>query len=175
MHYTLHKTRRAKHLRLTVRHDGTVHVSAPLRVSARFVDTFVIGKQEWILRAQKKLARAGIEKPWQGTRAEYLAHKAAALRLVTERLAVLNELYDAVWKKVTIRNQRSRWGSCSRSKHLSFNYRIVFLAPELQNYLLVHELCHLLQMNHSPQFWQLVAVASPNYRALRRQLKTQIL
>jgi predicted metal-dependent hydrolase len=72
---------------------------------------------------------------------------------------------------VSIRNQSTRWGSCSQEGNLSFNYRIVSLSPELATYLVAHELCHIAEPNHGPRFWELVGRAVPEYRNLRRALR----
>ena len=91
--------------------------------------------------------------------------------LVHERLEHFNRHYGYIFGKVFIRNTRSRWGSCSSRGNLGFNYRIVKLPPALQNYIVVHELCHLKEFNHSPQFWALVAEQVPNWKALRANLR----
>ncbi|NBS67881.1 M48 family peptidase [bacterium] len=66
---------------------------------------------------------------------------------------------------------RTRWGSCSKRGNLNFNYRILFLPPHLADYLIVHELCHLKEFNHSPRFWALVAQGCPNYHACKKELR----
>lgn len=100
----------------------------------------------------------------------YLAYKEAARALVHRRLDELN-VHDFVYHRVSIKNMTSRWGSCSSKKNLNFNYRILFLPPHLQDYIIVHELCHLKVFNHSLAFWNLVAETAPNYKACRRELK----
>jgi predicted metal-dependent hydrolase len=101
----------------------------------------------------------------------YLQHKEGARRLVHERLAYFNQYYGFPLHKVAIRNQRTRWGSCSSKRNLNFNYRIAFLPSALCDYIIVHELCHVAQLNHSPQFWQLVAQTIPYWREARRALR----
>jgi len=101
----------------------------------------------------------------------YAEHKEAARQLCRVRLDHYNEHYKLQFNRLSIKNTRSRWGSCSSKKNLNFNYRIVFLAPELQDYLIVHELCHLAQMNHGPNFWALVAEQVPNYKQCVAQLR----
>ena len=105
-------------------------------------------------------------------RAQYLKYKEAARALVHARLGYYNSFYGFRYKKVFIKNLRSRWASCSERGNLNFNYKILFLPAELQDYLVVHELCHLEHFNHSPQFWAKVAAALPNHRALRAQLRS---
>lgn len=89
-----------------------------------------------------------------------------------QRLAYFNQLYGCRIGKISIRKQRSRWGSASKSSgNLNFNYRIVFLPAELADYLVVHELCHLVEANHSSRFWAQVARSLPQHKALRQQLR----
>jgi len=92
-----------------------------------------------------------------GSRTSYLQHKEAARAVVQSRLAYFNQHYKLVWGSVAVRNQKSRWGSCSKAGNLNFNYRIALLPAHLQDYIIVHELCHLKEFNHSAKFWQLVA------------------
>ena len=73
--------------------------------------------------------------------------------------------------RISIRAQRSRWGSCSSKKTLSFNSRLAVLPIELVEYVVVHEVCHLLEMNHSPKFWRLVESVLPDFRKRRAALK----
>src|SRR4051812_3740739 len=80
--------------------------------------------------------------------ASYLEHRTRAYELVMARLAHFNTFYNYKYNRVTIKNHTSRWGSCSRKGNLNFNYRIALLPPELADYIVVHELCHLGEFNH---------------------------
>jgi len=102
---------------------------------------------------------------------EYLQYKEQARTLVHQKLAQWNAVYNFSYNRVSIKNQKTRWGSCSSKGNLNFHYRIVFLPEPLVDYLVVHELCHLGQMNHSKAFWDLVAVALPGYAVLQEQLR----
>jgi len=108
---------------------------------------------------------------------EYLENKEKARALVIEKLNFWREQYiqnhgiDLKWNKLAIRNTVSRWGSCSSKKNLNFSYKILFLTPPQQDYLIVHELCHLKEMNHSKNFWDLVAFTIPNYKNVRNSMK----
>ena len=104
------------------------------------------------------------------SRAEHKVLGAAARALVQSHLARANAHYGFTYKKVFIRNARTRWGSCSSRGNLGFNYRIVKLPPELVHYIVVHELCHLKEFNHSAKFWALVAETVPNWKAARAAL-----
>ncbi len=105
-----------------------------------------------------------------GSARVYQANKEAARELVLRKLAQHNAHYHLVWGRVAIRNTRSRWGSCSKKGNLNFNYRVILLPEHLQDYLVVHELCHLRHFNHSKHFWSLVAEAVPKYAQCRAEL-----
>jgi predicted metal-dependent hydrolase len=94
----------------------------------------------------------------------YIEHKEQARELVLARLEHFNQHYNLHWNRVAIRNQRRCWGSCSSLKNLNFNYKILFLPPHLQDYIIVHELCHLVHLNHGKEFWELVAEKIPTYK-----------
>ena len=98
-------------------------------------------------------------------------HKEAARALVHARLLHYNQHYQVPLRKVFIKNHKSRWGSCSKLGNLNFNYRIVFLPPHLQSYLVVHELCHLAHFNHGSEFWALVAQTCPTFKQCRREIR----
>lgn len=102
----------------------------------------------------------------------YQAHKEVARALVHARLQVLNVHYGFAYNRVAIRDQKSRWGSCSQKQNLNFNYRLVFLPTHLIDYVIVHELCHLKEFNHGPAFWALVGQVVPAHQACRRELRT---
>ncbi len=105
------------------------------------------------------------------TSKQYVEYKEQARELVKQRLEYFNQFYGFAFHRVAIRNQKTRWGSCSKKGNLNFNYKIALLPVALQDYIVVHELCHLQEMNHSSRFWALVAKTMPNYAQLRRNLK----
>ncbi|MBI5138584.1 MAG: M48 family metallopeptidase [Candidatus Vogelbacteria bacterium] len=107
----------------------------------------------------------------KGRRTEYLKHKEAARALAYARLEFFNTHYKFKIGRIAIRNQKSRWGSCSRRGNLNFNYKIALLKPWLLDYIIVHELCHIAEFNHSSDFWMLVAQTIPNWHQLRGELK----
>lgn len=102
---------------------------------------------------------------------EYLVHKSAALQLASARILYFNQFYHFKINRISVKNQKTRWGSCSKKGNLNFNYRIVLLPPHLADYVIVHELCHLGEFNHSPNFWKLVAKVIPNYKSIRQEFK----
>ncbi len=106
-----------------------------------------------------------------GGRREYLRLKEAARHLAHALAAKLNAVYGFRVGRIAIRNQRSRWGSCSKRGNLNFNYRIALLPPRYAEYIVAHELCHLACFDHSRAFWDLVEKTIPEYREIRKQLK----
>lgn len=134
------------------------------------IEKFVAGKSAWISDKLRSFMpfRPVVRK--KNSRVEYLKHKESARQLVERRLPELNQAYNFTYKKIAIRNQKSRWGSCSAHGNLNFNYKIALLPPHLADYLMVHELCHLGEFNHSQKFWNLVARTIPEYRKVRAEL-----
>jgi predicted metal-dependent hydrolase len=125
----------------------------------------------WIEEVKKKLKLTSMMRIGEGTVDEYKKNKKAALRLVEARLKYFNAHYGYTIGRLSIRNQQSRWGSCNRAGNLSFNYRIVLLQPELQDYLVVHELCHIAEHNHAPTFWRRMQEVLPEAKKLRGELR----
>lgn len=166
--YTLRKRRGLRRMTLSVRRDGSITLSVPWWCRVADAERYLVGKQQWLTEA---LARVPRQKPVHERRAHYEEHKEAARVLVHELLAAQNSRYGFSWGRVAIRRNASSWGSCSSRRNLNFDYRILFLPRHLQTYLVVHELCHLAHMNHSPRFWQLVAHAVPSYTQARAELR----
>ena len=116
-----------------------------------------------------RLRRGVRRRPTLG-RDRYLAYREQARALAYERIAFWNVHYQVVVGRIAIRNSRSRWGSCSKKGNLNFNYRIVALPRRLAEYVVAHELCHLAEFNHSPNFWSLVAETIPDHQIRRKEL-----
>jgi hypothetical protein len=105
----------------------------------------------------------------------YLKYKIVALELVKSRLEYFNTFYNLKYNRVSIKNQKTRWGSCSRKGNLNFNYKIALLPPKMADYIIVHELCHLAEFNHSQNFWNLVAKQITDYKEIRNSLRKNTL
>jgi len=154
-----------------VRHDGRVLVTAPMRISKKMVDNFVASQTQWILEhTQKKVIQKTHDIPAHITQTGYHACASRAKKLITERLNYFNKHYGFAYKNITIRNQQTRWGSCSSKGNLNFRYTLLFLPLHLVDYVVVHELCHIQEMNHSKRFWLLVGQTISDYKSRRREL-----
>lgn len=101
----------------------------------------------------------------------YLIRKAEAV--FAPRLRTLSEKCNIPYGNLAIRYQKGRWGSCSSGKDISLNAQMLFLPPEAVEYIMIHELCHIHEMNHSARFWRLVEKWCPDYRAIRRSIRTE--
>lgn len=168
--YTLKKSGRARFLRLEISCTAGLVVTAPKRLELSAIEKFIVSKANWVLtRLDYFLRQPSQPSLGRGHRA-YLAHKEAARALVKAKLAQFNDYYGFSYKQVKIKNQRSRWGSCSRRGNLNFNYKIGKLPAPLADYIIVHELCHLAQFNHSKKFWSLLSETIPDWRARRSAL-----
>lgn len=162
---------RSRHLSLAVYRDGSVVLTAPQRAEQSRIKQFLVEKMPWI---QKKLAffLRQSARPVLTVQPEAVrGHRLMAQELVKSRLEYFNHRYQLTYHRVTIKYQKTRWGSCSQKGNLNFNYKIALLPSSLADYLVVHELCHLQEMNHSKRFWNLVAITIPDYRDCRRKLK----
>lgn len=170
--YTLKKSRRARRMRIAVYLDGSIVVTTPFPLRENAAERFLLEKMQWVL------AKLAFFKQFEGTiivpqlrGGDYLAHKERAFALVQEKAARFAEAYGCKYNKITIKNQKTCWGSCSQKANLNFNYKILFLPENIQDYIVVHELCHLKELNHSKKFWALVAVAIPNHQQIRKELR----
>src|SRR3954464_6248053 len=101
---------------------------------------------------------------------KYLRHKEEGRALVRARLEYFNTEYGYKWNRIAIKDHKSRWGSCSKKRNLNFNYRIALIPAHLADYIVVHELCHLGELNHGPKFWVLVERAMPDWKKRRDAL-----
>ena len=104
-------------------------------------------------------------------RVGFLKYKEEARKLALSRLEHFNQFYNFEYNTVRIKAQTTRWGSCSSKGNLNFNYKIALLPPHLLDYIVVHELCHLGEFNHSQNFWNLVEKMIPNHFELRMELR----
>ena len=167
----LRKYKQSRRIRIIIARDGRVTVTLPTLVPFRAAEEFVRSKESWIVLRRLEITAAEDTLLLAGSKASYRANIEAARQLVQDGLSRFSAIYPFPFGTVSIRNQRSRWGSCSRQGNLSFNYRVVFLPPRLAEYVIVHELCHLKEFNHSPRFWELVSQAVPEYRECRKRLR----
>jgi predicted metal-dependent hydrolase len=157
--------RNARRYVMRVRPDGALRVTIPRGGSQAEARRFADRHLEWALRQRTKMLAA--------RRPPHVdaALKAQAHRELPPRLLELAALHGLTVKRVTIRDQRSRWGSCSPRGHIALNFRLMLMPPDVREYILIHELMHLQQADHSRKFWRLVEAACPGFRDAERWLR----
>ena len=164
------RQRRARRYVLRVDIDGRVRVTIPRGGSRRDADAFASNNLDWIRRQQAQRDRAALLTPALGED-ERRALRERARRELPPRLLELAERHQLTVRRVSIRNQRLRWGSCGRTGHICLNWRLLLMPDWVRDYVLIHELMHLRRMDHSPQFWAHVAEACPEYETARHWLR----
>lgn len=170
--YNLRKNRRTKRLRLTIYCDGSFAVSAPRRLSLGAIENYILQKSDWVLSKLKIFKRRTENGIFGKTSAsDYPRLKKAALELAQKKVVEFDRYYNLSYCRISIRNQKTRWGSCSRKGNLNYNYKIALLPERLADYIIVHELCHLKEFNHSRRFWDLVAQTVPDFKQRRKEIK----
>jgi len=161
MDYTLIRSPR-KTLAIYIRPGGLVEVRAPMRCAVREIDRFLASKEKWIIEKQALvLARAEPQ--------EDPALEAQCRRLAKEVLPGKVAHYAALMgvqpARIKITGAKTRWGSCSAKGNLNFSWRVMLADDDAIDYVVVHELAHLMEMNHSPRFWAIVAQYYPDYQS----------
>lgn len=164
-----------KTLQVEIRPDGEVLVRAPQHLSDEEIRRFVKAKAGWIsehlakvkMRAQQA---ADVERLSMEDIRRFADEAAFD---IPERVRRYAPIVGVKYGRMTIRNQKSKWGSCSSRGNLNFNCLLMLAPPSVRDYVVVHELCHLVELNHSKRFWSLVAGVLPEYRKEEQWLKTQ--
>ena len=159
-------------MRLAVYSTGEVVLTAPWNLALKQLEDFVRAKTPWVFKKLEYFKKHPVVVRARAHRAEYIKHKPAAEELVKQKLEFWNRHYQLRYSQVRVKNHTTRWGSCSKKGGLNFNFKIVHLPERLADYLVVHELCHLREFNHSKRFWSLVGETVPDYAARRKELKS---
>jgi predicted metal-dependent hydrolase len=158
--------RRARRYLLRVEPDGRVRITIPRGGSKREADAFANQHLDWIARQR---ARLPVLPTLPAEERRALVRRAK--QELPMRLRQLAAGHGLAVSRVSIRNQRSRWGSCGRDGHVCLNWRLVRMPDWVRDYVMVHELMHLRRLDHSAAYWKLVARAVPEYQAARRWLR----
>ncbi len=164
----LEKSRRARHISITIKPDRDIRVAVPMRISFKKAQELVKTKIGWIKKHRQKMYLA------QQATQQYsykTVHTAAAKEMLIQQLFKLAEQYGFTVNKVSVRNQKTRWGSCSVVNNISLNIKLAALPQELIHYVLCHELVHTRVKNHGPLFWKELENYVPNARKKNKELK----
>ncbi|MCI9129424.1 MAG: M48 family metallopeptidase [Eggerthellaceae bacterium] len=164
--------KRVKNVNLRVRKDGQVSVSAPYHVPLPEIERFVASKRDWILAAKDSMANASADPLEQASKAEREAWKQVVMAFVPPLIQKWEPVLGVKAGKLAYRNMKSRWGSCQPSTgRICINTRLALYPPECLEYVVVHELCHLLERGHGPGFYALLDAALPDWKDARARLK----
>lgn len=162
------RKRGVKKLSLTVSEKG-INLTAPKLVPKFLILDFISKNKEWIFENSLK------HKIGSGGERDFILKKPEAYKIIKKRVEYFSEKYQYKYNDIKIKNNSSSWGSCSKLKNLNFNYKVAFLPQNLMDYVVVHEICHLKELNHSRKFWDLVEKEIPNYKDLRKKLKAHLI
>ena len=162
--YTLIRSNR-KTIAIELR-PGEIIVRAPIYATKEQIDAHVRSREQWIRKHQQTLPTV---EPLSMEEVRDLAEQ--ALKTIPPRVAHYARLLGVTYGRITIRNQRTRWGSCSSKGNLNFNCMLMLTPPEVVDSVIVHELCHLKEMNHSDRFYREVLKVYPDYWRWDRWLK----
>ena len=167
----MRRSTRARSMRIAVYPDARVVVTVPERFSPKILEHFLHEHSGWIEKTIAKNRRKNVIR-FDGR--EIPSLKIFAAEVAASRCKYFATIYGVEFQKISIRAQKSRWGSCSKRRHLSFNFKIAVLPKQLRDYIIVHEICHLKEMNHSRKFWDLVARTVPNHASIRKELRATV-
>lgn len=166
-----------KTLALQVTGNSDVIVRAPQQITRREAELFVQKNAEWIKRTRREMelrCERQKEMAEEYRIPDYTSltpmEKNKIRRHIMERLKLYAPQMGVKFARVTVRDQKTRWGSCSSKGNLNFNYRLHYLPQELMDYVVVHELAHRIHMNHSREFWEVVAAFDADYKEHRKRL-----
>lgn len=166
-----------KTVAIQVNSDLSVTVRAPRSASEKDIEEILKKKEAWISKHIEKIKdakeRFEAEPTEKLTREKVIALAEEALKVIPERVEYFAKVIGVTYGKITVRNQKTRWGSCSSKGNLNFNCLLMLAPPEVLDYVVVHELCHRKQMNHSKAFWLEVEKVLPNYKEVRKWLKEE--
>lgn len=156
---------RAKYINISVRHSGTVRVAVPGRTSYEKALEFVHSKSDWVNKHLSRMEK--VEKKIPLAKVE----KAHARKILIPRLKYLAEKHGFEYNRVALRNQKTRWGSCSSTNNINLNINLAALPQDLMDYVILHELTHTKVKNHSKDFWNHLGKHIPNPKLQNKKLK----
>ncbi|MEF2593955.1 MAG: SprT family zinc-dependent metalloprotease [Eggerthellaceae bacterium] len=165
--------KRIKNINLRVKPpDGRIEVSAPLRVDTSFVRAFVREKRDWIRKQQERIAASPQGRAAAASPDEVAQWREVVQAFVPPLIAKWEPIMGVKAGKIAYRNMTSRWGSCQPSTgRICINVRLALYPPECLEYVVVHELCHLLERGHGPRFHALMDAFLPDWKAIRAKLR----
>ena len=168
--YEFKKFRNSRRFRLSVYPGGRVLITGPTRSTIEGAERFLKSKKYWLREALSNIGSQPLPVNLKNNPEDYKKNYKEDKLYISDLVKRYNKIYNFKVGRISIRNQKTMWGSCSAAGNLSFNYRLFKLPEYLAGYIVVHELCHLAELNHSVRFWELVAKTVPRHKQIRKQL-----
>ena len=165
---------RRRTIGIEVHADGKVIVRTPLRMSSAEINRFIDEHEDWIRQKLDFVRQKSDNRHGTGALGVECLSKQELDNIkdtFEKRVQFYCDIMNVSVGRITIRNQKTRWGSCSSKGNVNFNYQLYYMPQELMDYVIVHELAHRRQMNHSKLFWAEVEMVLPDYKVRRQALK----
>ena len=170
INYKIIRSKR-KTLSIYIRPEGNIEIRAPLKVSKAYIDSFVDSKSDWIYKTLACLAeKESKRKVIRISPNEEKEYFAKALTCFQNKCSYFAKKMGVEYQKIKVNKAKTRWGSCNSKGNINFTYRLIFAPEDLIDYVVIHELAHLKEMNHSNRFWEVVEEIIPDYKERRRRL-----
>ena len=164
---SFYSSKKAKNLIINIKKNNQIKVAVPLNVSFDEAVKFTLSKSKWIKNTQLKLSK------------KIILHdnydKNLARKMLIDRLIKISKKIGLSFNKVSIRNQKTRWGSCSFANNISLNIKLINLPEKLIDYVIYHELVHTVEKNHSSNFWNLLNHYLPESKKLNKELNNYVI
>jgi len=178
-YYEVIKKTGIKNLNIKVLKNGKIQVIVPrvgfYSIGQKRIEKILEERFDFVTTALERYEKLSQKYPDLFTFEEkhYRQHRQTAQELIKAKVDYYCRQYDFRYNRISIRNQSTRWGSCSAQGNLNFSYKLIFLTPEEQDYIVVHELCHLKEQNHSRNFWNLVKKILPEYKKIHKNIQNK--
>lgn len=179
---------RRKSLAMKFSREGVLIVKVPMGIQKQYILDFLHKKEKWIYRQYTMLQKRG-NSHFEIKKGETISFRGKSIQVedpvktkkwlieearkeIHKKAMYFSEQIGVTYNRIAIREQRTRWGSCSTKSNLNFNWKLILMPEEILNYVIIHELIHLIEMNHSSRFWNLVGYYCPKYKEYKAWLKT---
>lgn len=160
-----------KSIGIRVLEEGIVKVKAPYFTSKKSIENVLLENKDWIEAAFLRMEDEKEHHIPAFSEEEIKEYRKEARKIFLKKSEFYSKCMDVSYERIAVKDQATRWGSCSRKGNLNFNWRLILMPEEILDYVVVHELAHLKQLNHSPEFWKIVQEVLPDYKSRRKWLK----
>lgn len=161
---------RRKTLTIEIKQELAVVIKAPAGIPFSTIKQLVENRTDWITKKLEEYEAAGPKVSDTLSESEKKTYRSLARKQITSYVEYYAAQMNVSYGRIAIREQKTCWGSCSSKRNLNFNWKLILMPAEIMEYVVVHELAHLFEMNHSKAFWSIVERVLPDYRKRRTWL-----